>query len=130
VYVLQGHGLTPQDPNGKADPFLLVKLGSVVKGSQQQHIPAELNPKFYAVYEFNVTFPGESLLTVRGTPYLPVLCVTRVSLCVTPRARVSSASCSMRLHFPASCGKMSASFLCCVCGRWRCGTSTCSLPMT
>jgi hypothetical protein len=97
LYVLQGHGLTPQDPNGKADPFLIVKLGSKSQGSTfvvardlpaqfstsfthmrahllgrhvrplgwDKHIPEELNPKFYSVYEFHVTFPGESLLTVR-----------------------------------------------------------------
>jgi hypothetical protein len=30
----------------------------------EKHIPEELNPKFYSVHEFHVSFPGESLLTV------------------------------------------------------------------
>jgi hypothetical protein len=76
VYVLQAVGLTPQDPNGKADPFLVVKLGDIVFGRAELCIKEELNPKFHAVYEFSVVFPGESVLTVRfGCPLLssPVL---------------------------------------------------------
>ena len=64
MYILQAHGLTPQDANGKADPYVVVKLGRTNRGGSQFHIAEELNPKFYTVHEFNVTFPGESLLTV------------------------------------------------------------------
>ena len=62
--MLRALGLTPQDMNGKADPFLVVRLGKQSKGSSDAHIPEELNPKFFRMFEFNSTFPGESVLNV------------------------------------------------------------------
>lgn len=77
VYVLQAHGLTPQDDNGLADPYLLLRLGSKSEGDSSKCIKETLNPKFLSFFEFTTTFPGESVLTVCRPP--PHLCTPPVA---------------------------------------------------
>ena len=64
LYVLNAVGLTPQDPNGLADPYVVVKLGDQKQGDASKCIKESLNPQFFTMYEFNTTLPGESVLAV------------------------------------------------------------------
>lgn len=46
VCVLQATALAPTDPNGKADPYLEVRIGQQTMDSQERYIPKQLNPTF------------------------------------------------------------------------------------
>lgn len=68
VYVLRAFGLTPQDMNGLADPFVVVKLGSKTSGDSSMCVKETLRPEFLSLHEFSTSLPGESILTVLCTP--------------------------------------------------------------
>lgn len=38
--------LAPTDPNGKADPYVVVKVGQQQMDSKERYIPKQLNPVF------------------------------------------------------------------------------------
>jgi len=38
--------LAPTDPNGKADPYVVVKVGKQQIDSKERYIPKQLNPVF------------------------------------------------------------------------------------
>lgn len=38
--------LAPTDPNGKADPYVVVKVGKQQMDSKERYIPKQLNPVF------------------------------------------------------------------------------------
>uniref|UniRef100_A0A671YFG7 Fer-1 like family member 4 n=1 Tax=Sparus aurata TaxID=8175 RepID=A0A671YFG7_SPAAU len=65
VCVLQATNLTPTDPNGKADPYLVVRVGQQSQDTKDRYIPKQLNPTFGEVFEFTVSFPLETDLVVR-----------------------------------------------------------------
>lgn len=44
--VLQATSLAPTDPNGKADPYLVVQVGEQSLDSKDRYIPKQLNPTF------------------------------------------------------------------------------------
>lgn len=46
VCVLQATNLTPTDPNGKADPYLVVRVGQQSQDTKDRYIPKQLNPTF------------------------------------------------------------------------------------
>ncbi|KAI6073933.1 Fer-1-like protein 4 [Aix galericulata] len=56
--------LSPADPNGKADPYVVVTVGQERKDTKERYIPKQLNPVFGEVVELTVSFPMESELTV------------------------------------------------------------------
>ncbi|XP_041877663.1 fer-1-like protein 4 isoform X1 [Corvus kubaryi] len=67
VYIVKATNLSPADPNGKADPYVVVTVGKQQKDTKERYIPKQLNPVFgeYArVVELTVSFPMESELTV------------------------------------------------------------------
>nr|XP_005986843.1 PREDICTED: fer-1-like protein 4 [Latimeria chalumnae] len=64
VYVVKATNLSPTDPNGKADPYVVVKVEKQVKDSKERYIPKQLNPVFGEVFELSVNFPLETELTV------------------------------------------------------------------
>ncbi|XP_053937718.1 fer-1-like protein 4 isoform X2 [Cuculus canorus] len=64
VYVVKATNLSPADPNGKADPYVVVTVGQEQKDTKERYIPKQLNPVFGEVVEFTVSFPVESELTV------------------------------------------------------------------
>ncbi|XP_030068852.1 fer-1-like protein 4 isoform X1 [Microcaecilia unicolor] len=64
VYVIKASNLSPADPNGKADPYVVVKVGEQVKDTKDRYIPKQLNPVFGEVFEMTVSFPIESEITV------------------------------------------------------------------
>ncbi|XP_061689432.1 fer-1-like protein 4 isoform X2 [Syngnathoides biaculeatus] len=65
VYVVKGTNLAPTDPNGKADPYLVVRVGQQSQDTKDRYIPKQLNPVFGEVFEATVSFPGETDALVR-----------------------------------------------------------------
>lgn len=43
---LQAFNLSPADPDGKADPYIVVKLGQTEIKDRDKYIPKQLNPVF------------------------------------------------------------------------------------
>ncbi|KAG9353405.1 hypothetical protein JZ751_018000 [Albula glossodonta] len=64
VYVVKATNLAPTDPNGKADPYVVVKVGEQQMDSKERYIPKQLNPVFGEVFELTVNFPLETELTL------------------------------------------------------------------
>uniref|UniRef100_A0A670XYJ0 C2 domain-containing protein n=1 Tax=Pseudonaja textilis TaxID=8673 RepID=A0A670XYJ0_PSETE len=64
IYIVKATNLTPADPNGKADPYLVVKIGQQQKDTKDRYIPKQLNPVFGEVLELSISFPIESELTI------------------------------------------------------------------
>ncbi|XP_053394702.1 otoferlin-like isoform X2 [Mercenaria mercenaria] len=65
VYVVKGNDLHPADMNGKADPYLVIRLGNTTLNDKENYISKQLNPVFGKCFEIEATFPMESLLTVQ-----------------------------------------------------------------
>uniref|UniRef100_A0A3Q3GVR7 Fer-1-like protein 4 n=1 Tax=Kryptolebias marmoratus TaxID=37003 RepID=A0A3Q3GVR7_KRYMA len=63
VYIVKATSLAPTDPNGKADPYLIVKVGDQSLDSKDRYIPKQLNPTF-GVFELTVSFPLETELVI------------------------------------------------------------------
>uniref|UniRef100_A0A8B9FK52 C2 domain-containing protein n=1 Tax=Amazona collaria TaxID=241587 RepID=A0A8B9FK52_9PSIT len=64
VYIVKATNLSPADPNGKADPYVVVTVGQEQRDTKERYIPKQLNPVFGEVVELTVSFPVESELTV------------------------------------------------------------------
>uniref|UniRef100_A0A3B4VIG5 Fer-1-like protein 4 n=1 Tax=Seriola dumerili TaxID=41447 RepID=A0A3B4VIG5_SERDU len=60
VYIVKATGLAPTDPNGKADPYLVVRVGEQSLDTKDRYIPKQLNPTFGEVFELTVSFPLET----------------------------------------------------------------------
>uniref|UniRef100_A0A8I3N7D1 Fer-1 like family member 6 n=1 Tax=Canis lupus familiaris TaxID=9615 RepID=A0A8I3N7D1_CANLF len=46
VYIVAAFNLSPADPDGKADPYIVVKLGQTEIKDRDKYIPKQLNPVF------------------------------------------------------------------------------------
>ncbi|KAJ1193975.1 hypothetical protein NDU88_003270 [Pleurodeles waltl] len=64
VYIVAGFNLTPADPDGKSDPYIVLRIGKTEIKDRENYIPKQLNPVFGRSFEFQATFPKESLLSV------------------------------------------------------------------
>ncbi|XP_057637172.1 fer-1-like protein 4 [Chionomys nivalis] len=64
VYVVKATNLTPADPNGKADPYVVVSAGKEQRDTKERYIPKQLHPIFGEVLELNISLPAEPELTV------------------------------------------------------------------
>ncbi|KAK2861740.1 hypothetical protein Q5P01_001273 [Channa striata] len=64
VYIIKASSLAPTDPNGKADPYLVVRCGNQSVDTKDRYIPKQLNPTFGEVFELTVSFPLETELVV------------------------------------------------------------------
>ncbi|XP_045689005.1 fer-1-like protein 4 isoform X2 [Phyllostomus hastatus] len=64
VYVVKATNLSPADPNGKADPYVVVSAGRERQDTKERYIPKQLNPIFGEVLELSVSLPAEPELTV------------------------------------------------------------------
>ncbi|XP_048878815.1 fer-1-like protein 4 [Brienomyrus brachyistius] len=62
VYMVKATNLAPTDPNGKADPYVVVKVGPQQMDTKDRYIPKQLNPVFGEVFELTVSFPLETEL--------------------------------------------------------------------
>ncbi|XP_046390175.1 otoferlin-like isoform X2 [Ischnura elegans] len=65
VYIVKANDLHPMDLNGKADPYIVLQLGSKRISDKENYISKQLNPVFGKCFEFEATFPQDSLLTVQ-----------------------------------------------------------------
>ncbi|KAM7422017.1 hypothetical protein PAMA_010208 [Pampus argenteus] len=65
VYIVKATTLAPTDPNGKADPYLVVRVGQQNQDTKDRYIPKQLNPTFGEVFELTVSFPLETELVVK-----------------------------------------------------------------
>ncbi|EEC19061.1 conserved hypothetical protein [Ixodes scapularis] len=57
--------LHPADMNGKADPYIVINLGSKRNSDKENYISKQLNPVFGKCFEMEATFPQDSLLNVQ-----------------------------------------------------------------
>uniref|UniRef100_A0AAY4B208 C2 domain-containing protein n=1 Tax=Denticeps clupeoides TaxID=299321 RepID=A0AAY4B208_9TELE len=64
VYIVSATNLHPADPDGKSDPYIVLKLGKTEIKDRDNYIPKQLNPVFGRSFEIQATFPKESLLTI------------------------------------------------------------------
>uniref|UniRef100_A0A3Q3JTY7 C2 domain-containing protein n=1 Tax=Monopterus albus TaxID=43700 RepID=A0A3Q3JTY7_MONAL len=64
VYIVSGSNLHPADPDGKSDPYIVLRLGKHEIKDRDNYIPKELNPVFGRSFEMQAKFPQDSLLTV------------------------------------------------------------------
>jgi len=60
--VFQATILSPADPNGKADPYVVVTVGKEQKDTKERYIPKQLNPVFG---EYAGSFPLQGLIVVQ-----------------------------------------------------------------
>uniref|UniRef100_A0A3Q2XW12 Otoferlin n=1 Tax=Hippocampus comes TaxID=109280 RepID=A0A3Q2XW12_HIPCM len=64
VYIIrQATDLHPADINGKADPYIVIKLGKNEVKDKENYISKQLNPLFGS-FDIEATFPMDSTLTV------------------------------------------------------------------
>ncbi|KAK2849906.1 hypothetical protein Q7C36_008689 [Tachysurus vachellii] len=64
VYIVAASNLHPADPDGKADPYIVLKLGKTEIKDRDNYIPKQLNPVFGRSFEIQASFPKESLLRI------------------------------------------------------------------
>ncbi|XP_030324679.1 LOW QUALITY PROTEIN: otoferlin-like [Calypte anna] len=67
VYVVRATDLHPADINGKADPYIAIKLGKTDIKDKENYISKQLNPVLEVSslsFDIEATFPMESMLTV------------------------------------------------------------------
>ncbi|XP_039590653.1 fer-1-like protein 4 [Polypterus senegalus] len=65
VYVVKATDLAPTDPNGKADPYIVVKVGPQQMDTKDRYIPKQLNPVFGEVFEMTISFPLETEMILK-----------------------------------------------------------------
>uniref|UniRef100_A0A671Z423 Otoferlin n=1 Tax=Sparus aurata TaxID=8175 RepID=A0A671Z423_SPAAU len=66
IYVIRVHAtdLHPADINGKADPYIAIRLGKSEIKDKENYISKQLNPLFGKSFDVEATFPMDSTLTV------------------------------------------------------------------
>ncbi|CAB1331252.1 unnamed protein product, partial [Coregonus sp. 'balchen'] len=64
VYIIRATDLHPADINGKADPYIAIKLGKSDIKDKENYISKQLNPIFGKSFDIDATFPMDSTLTV------------------------------------------------------------------
>lgn len=69
VYVIKAIDLQPMDPNGLADPYLVVSLGKTTIKDQDKYIPNTLNPVFGKMFEVTAHIPISKDLCVTVMDY-------------------------------------------------------------
>ena len=69
VYIIRGRDLQPKDPNGKADPYVVVELGKKKISDKDNYIPNDINPYFGAFFELKAKIPVEKDLKIRVMDY-------------------------------------------------------------
>jgi hypothetical protein len=65
VYIVKANDLHPMDLNGKADPYIVLQLGSKRISDKEHYISKQLNPVFGKCFEIEATFPQDSMLTAQ-----------------------------------------------------------------
>ncbi|XP_052752524.1 otoferlin-like isoform X2 [Galleria mellonella] len=65
VYIVKATDLHPMDLNGKADPYIVLHLGSKKISDKENYVSKQLNPVFGKCFEIEATFPQDSMLTIQ-----------------------------------------------------------------
>lgn len=65
VYIVKASDLHPMDLNGKADPYVVLQLGSKRISDKDNYVSKQLNPVFGKCFEIEATFPQDSMLNVQ-----------------------------------------------------------------
>ncbi|XP_047543400.1 otoferlin-like [Vanessa atalanta] len=65
VYIVKATDLHPMDLNGKADPYIVLQLGSKKISDKENYVSKQLNPVFGKCFEIEATIPQDSMLTVQ-----------------------------------------------------------------
>lgn len=65
VYIVKAADLHPMDLNGKADPYIVLHLGSKRISDKENYVSKQLNPVFGKCFEIEGTFPQDSILTIQ-----------------------------------------------------------------
>ncbi|CAK1554752.1 unnamed protein product [Leptosia nina] len=65
VYIVKATDLHPMDFNGKADPYIVLHLGSRKISDKEHYQSKQLNPVFGRCFETEATFPHDSMLTIQ-----------------------------------------------------------------
>lgn len=65
VYVIKATDLHPMDLNGKADPYVVLQLGTKRVSDKENYVSKQLNPVFGKCFEIEATFPQDSMLNVQ-----------------------------------------------------------------
>eukprot|EP00040_Diaphanoeca_grandis_P011572 m.59384 g.59384 ORF g.59384 m.59384 type:complete len:2246 (-) comp22699_c2_seq1:263-7000(-) len=65
VYIVKARELVPKDINGRADPYVKIKMGKEwIVNDRKNYIPSNLNPVFGRHFEFEATIPLVHEITV------------------------------------------------------------------
>eukprot|EP00731_Ephydatia_muelleri_P036905 Em0351g5a len=64
-----GIALQPQDPDGKSDPYIKIKIGKHTINDKENFIPSNLDPLFGKMFEIPITLPTDHTLTVTVMDY-------------------------------------------------------------
>ncbi|XP_026858261.2 otoferlin isoform X1 [Electrophorus electricus] len=64
IYIIRATDLHPSDINGKADPYIAIKLGKTEIKDKENYVSKQLNPVFGKSIDIEATFPVDSTLTV------------------------------------------------------------------
>ncbi|XP_031628335.1 otoferlin isoform X2 [Contarinia nasturtii] len=65
VYIVKATDLHPMDLNGKADPYVVIQLGSKRISDKDNYTSKNLNPVIGKCYEIEATFPQDSQLNIQ-----------------------------------------------------------------
>lgn len=65
VYIVKATDLHPMDMNGKADPYIVLTLGSKKISDKNKYVSKQLHPVFGKCFEIEATFPQDSMLTIQ-----------------------------------------------------------------
>jgi len=65
VYIVKSTDLHPMDLNGKADPYVILQLGSKKISDKENYVSKQLNPVFGKCFEIECCFPQDSMLTIQ-----------------------------------------------------------------
>lgn len=65
VYIIRANDLHPMDMNGKADPYIVLHLGTNKINDKDNYISKQLNPVFGKCFEMEANFPKDSMLTIK-----------------------------------------------------------------
>ncbi|XP_074657543.1 otoferlin-like [Tubulanus polymorphus] len=65
LYIIRANDLHPADLNGKADPFLMIRLGKQVINDSENYVSKQLNPVFGRCFQMEANFPMESKLNIQ-----------------------------------------------------------------
>ncbi|XP_059059908.1 otoferlin-like [Achroia grisella] len=65
IYIVKATDLHPMDLNGKADPYIVLHLGSKRISDKENYVSKQLNPVFGKCFEIEATFPQDSMLNIQ-----------------------------------------------------------------